>query len=53
MAGTSISLPTELELELEKIMWREHKSKSEVVRDALIPYIEQKKMETGKARRRV
>ena len=52
MAGTSISLPTDLEAEIEKIMWRERKSKSEVVRDALIPYIEQKKNESAKQRRR-
>lgn len=43
MAGTSISLPTDMEQEIEKIMWNERKTKSEVIRDALIPYLESKK----------
>jgi metal-responsive CopG/Arc/MetJ family transcriptional regulator len=55
MAGTSISLPTELEMELEKIMYEDRKSKSEVIRDALIPYLQSRKPQpskTAKQRRR-
>lgn len=53
MAGTSISLPTDMEKEIEVIMWEEHKSKSEVIRDALVPYLESKRLpKTNNARAR-
>ena len=52
MAGTSISLPTDMEQEIEKIMWNERKTKSEVIRDALIPYLESKKPQQKQRARR-
>ena len=52
MAGISISLPPDLESAILKIAYDERKSKSEVVRDALIPYVQKKEAETTKQRRR-
>lgn len=53
MAGTSISLPTDMEKEIEDIMFEERKSKSEIIREALIPYLAGKKaLKSARSRRR-
>ena len=53
MAGTSISLPTQMEAEIEKIAFDERKTKSGVVQEALALFLEQKKTETKQRRRRI
>jgi metal-responsive CopG/Arc/MetJ family transcriptional regulator len=52
MAGISISLPAELNYNLERIAYDEHRSKSEVVQDAIRIYVLKKQKEEERAQKK-
>jgi metal-responsive CopG/Arc/MetJ family transcriptional regulator len=51
-ATFSVSLPPEMALELERVRSNEHRTRSELVREALRKYIRQADLDTIKARAR-